>query len=354
MNRLRALAAEAPELMLTLSLLLAGCSIRGSNRSPAGTAAGATAAPATPSATATAPSPSPTASATTTQAPSPAAMPSSTPTASPTHTAIPDAVLIAAGDIAGCASSGDEATASLVEGMAGTVAGLGDMAYVSGSAAQFAACYEPSWGRFKDRTRPAPGNHDYLTPGASAYFGYFGSAAGEPGQGYYSYDLGAWHIVALNSLCWEVGGCGRESPQVQWLRADLEAHSALCTLAYWHFPRFSSGLHGSYAGAQTLWATLSAAGVDVALAGHDHDYERFAPMDAAGAPDPANGVREFVVGTGGYSHYPFPGAPLPTTEVRNAQAFGVLKLTLHPTSYDWEFVPVAGQTFTDSGSTACH
>jgi hypothetical protein len=268
-------------------------------------------------------------------------------------------VLIAAGDIASCASSGDEATAQLVAAsLAGpvpvTVATLGDTVYERGSAEQFAACYDPVWGQFKDRTRPAAGDRDYLTAGAAAYFDYFGAAAGVIGQGYYSYELGAWHVVVLNSICWQVMGCGPGSPQAEWLAADLRAHPALCTLAYWHTPRYSSGVHANFAQAQTFWDLLYAAGAEVVLNAHDHHYERFAPQNPQGQVDPQRGLREFIAGTGGRAHYPLPGAPQPNSEVRNADTYGVLKLTLHVGSYDWAFLPVAGQTFTDSGSGTCH
>jgi hypothetical protein len=264
------------------------------------------------------------------------------------------ATVIGAGDIADCASSGDEATASLLDGLSGTVITLGDNAYDSGTASEFANCYHPTWGRHKARTRPAPGNHEYLTPGASGYFGYFGAAAGDPARGYYSYDLGAWHVIALNSNCANVGGCGAASPQEVWLRADLAAHPAACTLAYWHHPRFSSGLHGSATTYQALWQALYAYDADLVLVGHDHDYERFAPQDPSGNADPARGLREFVVGTGGRALYPFPGAAEANSEVRDSNSWGVLRLTLHPASYDWQFIPVAGQTFTDEGHASCH
>jgi hypothetical protein len=277
-----------------------------------------------------------------------------TPTASAAATTAPDPVLIAAGDIASCLSTGDEATAALVSAISGTVATLGDNAYERGSGEEFGNCYTPTWGAFKDRIRPAPGNHEYLTPGAQAYFDYFGAAAGTLGQGYYSYDLGTWHLIVLNSQCWDIGGCNAAAPQSQWLKADLAAHPAACTLAYWHTPRFSSGFHGDAPLVQTFWDELYAAGADVVLNGHDHDYERFVPQDPQGKADPARGLREFIVGTGGRSHYPFPGAPHPNTAVRNDKTYGVLKLTLHSGSYDWAFVPVAGQTFTDMGSGQCH
>jgi len=266
----------------------------------------------------------------------------------------PDPVLIAAGDIADCRKSGGKATAALIKHMSGAIATLGDNAYRSGSRQEFADCYDPTWGTEKSRTHPAIGNHEYNTHGASGYFDYFGDAAGQPGAGYYSYDLGAWHIVELNSNCGEIGGCDARSQEGRWLQADLSAHPATCTLAYWHHPLFSSGtVHGNDEEMRPIWRILYAAGADVVLSGHEHNYERFAPQDPSGVPDPQRGIREFVVGTGGESHYPF-GAPLPTSEVRNAETFGVLKLTLHPTSYDWVFVPVAGETFTDSGSGACH
>ena len=271
----------------------------------------------------------------------------------------PDPVLVGAGDIASCDSTGDEAAADLLDaifsaGAPGNVFTAGDNAYNSGTADEFASCYDASWGRYRQITRPAPGNHDYNTVGASGYFGYFSDVAGDPSKGYYSYDLGAWHIIVVNSNCWEVGGCGAGSPQEQWLRADLAAHPAICTLAYWHHPRFSSGLHGSSTSVQAIWQALYDYGAEVVINGHDHNYERFAPQDPNGVADPDRGIRQFVVGTGGMSHYAFPGAPIANSELRNDDTSGVLKLTLHPSSFDWQFVPVAGKTFTDSGSQSCH
>jgi hypothetical protein len=204
------------------------------------------------------------------------------------------------------------------------------------------------------------GNHEYLTPGAAGYFDYFNGAgnahgpAGERARGYYSFDVGSWHLIALNSVCDEVGGCHAGSPQERWLRADLAAHPARCTLAYWHHPRFSSGLQSSSTRFIPFWQALYEAGVDVVLNGHDHSYERFAPQDPEGQLDPDHGIRQFVVGTGGGSHYGFPGVILPNSEAQNADTFGLLMLTLHPTRYDWEFVPMAGKTFQDSGTAACH
>jgi 3',5'-cyclic AMP phosphodiesterase CpdA len=189
---------------------------------------------------------------------------------------------------------------------------------------------------------------------AAGYFGYFGAVAGDPAQGWYSYDIGSWHVVVLNSNCARVGGCIAGSPQEQWLQADLAAHPAACTLAYWHHPRWSSGTnHGSNASVDAFWRDLYAAGVEVVLNGHEHNYERFAPQTPDGAADPESGIREFVVGTGGRSHYPM-AAALPNSDVRNTDTFGVLALTLHADGYDWEFVPEAGQSFTDSGSGTCH
>jgi acid phosphatase type 7 len=257
------------------------------------------------------------------------------------------------GDIASCDSSGDEATARLLDGLGGTVVTLGDNAYDSGTATEFANCFDPTWGRSKGRMRPAVGNHEYITAGASGYFGYSGAVAGDAKKGYYSYDLGTWHVIALNSNCSQVGGCQAGSAQEQWLRADLAAHPNACTLAYWHHPRFSSGEHGNTTAVQPLWQALYDANADVMLAGHDHDYERFAPQSPTGAVDLARGLREFVVGTGGKSHYGI-AAPIANSETHNDDTFGVLKLTLHPNSYDWTFIPEAGKSFTDAGSTTCH
>jgi hypothetical protein len=263
-----------------------------------------------------------------------------------------DPILVGAGDIADCDSSGDEATAALLDHIAGTVFTAGDDAYQSGTDAQFADCYNPTWGRHKLRTRPAAGNHEYRTRGASGYYRYFGKAAGDPGKGYYSYDLGDWHIV-VNSDCDDVGGCGAGSPQERWVRADLAAHPRTCTLAYWHHPLFSSGEHGGSASMRPIWQALYDAGTDLVISAHDHDYERFAPQDPDGALDPARGIRELVVGTGGKSLRGFEDIA-PNSEVRNSDTYGVLMLTLHPNGYDWRFVPVAGKTFTDSGSARCH
>ena len=264
------------------------------------------------------------------------------------------AVLVGAGDIADCKSlAGAEATAKLLGNIPGTVMAVGDLAYPDGSKENF-VCYDKTWGLARARTRPAPGNHEFHSSGATPYFDYFGVLAGDPKTGYYSYDLGAWHIIVLNSECRDVGGCEAGSPEEKWLRANLASHPVACTLAYWHKPLFSSGsAHGNDLTMKPLWDALYEANADVVVNGHDHDYERFAPQTPDGAPDPGRGIREFVVGTGGKSHRPF-SEPKPNSEVRDATAFGVLKLTLKSKSYNWQFIPEEGKTFTDSGSGACH
>jgi len=266
----------------------------------------------------------------------------------------PTAVLVGAGDIADCTDlSGAEATAKLLEQIPGTVMAVGDLALPDGSKENF-VCYDKTWGRAKSRTRPAVGNHEFHSRGATFYFEYFGAAAGDPKNGYYSYELGAWHIVVLNSECAEAGGCEAGSRQEKWLRADLAAHPVACTLAYFHKPLFSSGdKHGNDLSVKPLWQALYDANADVVINGHDHDYERFAPQTPDAAADAKRGIREFVAGTGGKNHRPF-GAPKPNSEVRNADTFGVLKLTLHPNAYDWQFIPEAGKSFNDSGSDLCH
>ncbi len=230
---------------------------------------------------------------------------------------------------------------------------LGDLQYENGSLTNFQASYDRNWGRLKAVTRPAVGNHEYLTSGAAGYFSYFGTAAGDPKKGYYSFEVGSWHIIALNSNCSQVGGCGVGSAQETWLKADLAAHPTACTLAYWHHPRYSSGQHGSFTAMTAIWQALYNANAELVLAGHDHDYERFAPQDAKGVKDTARGIRQFVVGTGGKNHYPV-GAAIANSEVRNDTTYGVLKLTLSSNSYSWQFVPEAGQTFSDSGTNNCH
>jgi hypothetical protein len=264
------------------------------------------------------------------------------------------ATLVGAGDIADCQDlSGAAATAKLLEAIPGTVMAVGDLAYPDGTKENF-DCYERTWGRVKARTRPSPGNHEFHTQGAAYYFSYFGQAAGDPKAGYYSYELGTWHIIVLNSECIDIGGCNAGSLEQKWLRADLSAHPAACTLAYFHKPLFSSGgAHGDDPEIVPIWQTLYDANADVAVGGHDHDYERFALQTPLAKPDPERGIREFVVGTGGKNHRPFT-TPHANSEVRNADTFGVLKLTLRPGAYDWQFIPEAGKSFTDSGTGSCH
>jgi chitodextrinase len=256
-----------------------------------------------------------------------------------------DPVVTAAGDI--CGSPTDCApTAALLDSIGPTrVLTLGDNAYADGTSSEYANYYDPNWGRKKSITSPAPGNHDYHTSGGAGYFGYFGSQAPAP---YYSFNLGSWHLISLDGEIDVSAGSAQET----WLKSDLAANAGKCTLAYWHEPRFSSGAeHGSDSGFDPFWRDLYAAGADIVLNGHDHEYERFAPQNPSGAPDP-KGIREFVVGTGGSSHYNF-ASPVSNSEVRDNTSFGVLKLTLHPGSYDWQFVPIAGASFTDSGSGSC-
>lgn len=265
------------------------------------------------------------------------------------------AILLAAGDVAECTHTHHLDTAALLDTLPGEIALLGDSAYPNGSPSDFSGCYDTSWGRHKARTHPVVGNHEYVTPGAEGYFTYFGTAASplEPDcrrdcKGYYSYELGAWHIVALNSqLAMNAG-----SEQEQWLRADLAAHPSLCTLAYWHSPRFSSGVHGNDEHSSDVWVALYEVGVDVVLNGHDHNYERFAPQNPAGDLDVARGIREFVVGTGGAVLRDFDHIRA-NSEARNNQVWGLLQLSLYPDRYEWKFMPVAGQAYEESGSSPC-
>ncbi len=302
-------------------------------------------------------------------------------------TSTADPVIAAAGDIAcdpananfagGAGSSNScrqRATSDLlVGGGLSAVLTLGDNQYYCGGFRAWLGSYDGSWGRVKSITHPVVGNHEYLTHGSSSsgstgctsrnagaagYFDYFNGVgqrsgpAGARGSGYYSFDIGAWHLIALNSSCSSAGGCGTTTPQGRWLQSDLAAHPNRCTLAFWHIPLFSSGGRAAR-NARPFWELLQAAGADVVLTGHDHVYERFAPQRADGTLDQANGVREFVVGTGGANHTSFV-QQAPNSEVRNTGTYGVLMLTLHPTSYSWRFQPEAGKTFTDSGHHACH
>jgi hypothetical protein len=268
-------------------------------------------------------------------------------------------VLVGAGDIASCKNpEGAQATAKLIEQIPGTVFAAGDLAYESGSVAEFKNCYGPTWGRFKDRTKPALGNHEYVDPMAHAYFEYWGVKAGPVGKGYYSFDLGGWHIVVLNTNCYvrELGGCGQGSPQEKWLKEDLAQHPEACIIAYGHHALFSSGIskkHAVHPELKVLWQDLYAARADLVLAGHEHSYERFAAQDPDGKADPGQGIREIVVGTGGRSH-DLLGFAAANSEVRDWRTYGVLKLTLAPGKYTWEFIPEEGKEFRDSGSGICH
>jgi calcineurin-like phosphoesterase family protein len=246
------------------------------------------------------------------------------------------------------------ATAKLVAAMhPDAVLTLGDEQYADGSLEQFTAGYDKTWGQFKPVTHPAPGNHEYGTRGAAGYYAYFGQAAGDPSRGYYSFDLGSWHLIALNANCKAIGGCGADSSEVQWLKHDLATHHAACTLAFWHQPRFSSAMHHSDPAYDAFWRALYAAHADLVLNGHDHDYERFAPQTPDAAPDAKLGITEFVVGTGGRSHYQI-GQIEPNSQARTSATYGVLRLALHPHSFDWKFVPEPGSPFSDAGSQPCH
>jgi len=262
----------------------------------------------------------------------------------PPHTSI-----VAAGDIAGCWWRSDEATARLLDHIGGVVAPVGDLVYSDGTAQQFANCYGPTWGRHRARTRPAIGNHDERTEGGKPYYGYFGAAAGPAGKGWYSYELEGWHVVVLNSET----GIGPGSEQLAWVREDLRAHPARCTLALMHRPRFSSGKHGDSERVKDAFRALYDGGVDVLVSGHDHIYERFAPQDPDGRADPARGVRQFVVGTGGAPFYAIRDTLAPNSQVHQNTVHGVLRLVFHPDGYDWEFVGVGGG-YSDKGHGNCH
>ena len=254
-----------------------------------------------------------------------------------------------AGDVAQCNVRGAQLTADIIQAMPDAIVlAPGDLAYENGSDKDFARCYDPFWGKFKDRTWPAPGNHEYGTPGAAGYFSYFGSRVGDPDKGYYSVDVGQWHIVALNSNI----DADADSAQVAWLRKDLAAHRGSCTLAFWHHPRYSSGAHGSYRRMQPVWEMLHEHGVSIVIAAHDHHYERFVPLDAKGKQATARGIRSFVVGTGGSRLYDF-GLRGKNSVAWHGVTWGVLKLTLHADSYDWEFLSAQPTSFQDKGRSSC-
>ncbi len=287
--------------------------------------------------------------------PSPTASPTPSPTAtpSPTPTPIPDAFLVGAGDIAGCDWDTDEATAALLDGLEGTIFTAGDNVYPEGRRRTFADCFDPTWGRHLERIRPAPGNHDWRNGSLDAYLDYFGAAAvNEDGDPWYAYDLGAWRIIVLDSDCDDVGGCDADSAQGRWLADELAASDTRCTMAIWHHPRYSSGFHGNDRDVQPFWEALYEAGADVVVTGHDHDYERFAPMDANGDEDRERGLRQFVVGTGGIDLRKFED-PKPNSELRLAVTHGVIEFTLKDGGYAWRWIPIDGDV-TDAGTATCH
>jgi acid phosphatase type 7 len=293
------------------------------------------------------PSPSASAPARTTPSSSPA-----TPTVSPASPSADDPVLVGAGDIGVCSRKDDEATAKLLDDIPGTVFAAGDNAYEKGTTEQYDECYQPAWGRHFARTRAVPGNHEYETPDAAGYKEYFGeNSLGPDGETWYSFDLGTWHVVMLDSNCDDVA-CGVDSDQGRWLAADLAASDARCTLAIWHHPRFSSGFHGNDRDVDPFWEILYDAGADLVVNGHDHDYERFAPMNPDGDEDRSRGMRQFVAGTGGAVLRPFEQI-VPNSELRYVASHGVFKLMLHDGSYEWQFIPTKGD-FSDRGSASCH
>lgn len=259
--------------------------------------------------------------------------------------------MVGAGDIAYCGGKRDTATARLLGRVGGTIFTLGDNVYDHGTRSEFKNCYDPTWGRYKKRTKPSVGNHEYYTSGARPYYDYFGARAGNPRKGYYAYDRGNWHVVVLNSNCEKVG-CGPSSRQAEWLRNNLSNNRSKCTLAYFHHPLFAS--NASSGAGRPFWEILYNRNADVILSGHAHSYERFAPQTPAGRKNKARGIRQFVVGTGGKPpEKPF-GARPANSQVRNDRTSGVLRLRLRPESYAWKFIHVEGKTFTDSGTDRCH
>jgi acid phosphatase type 7 len=310
----------------------------GSAPSPAGS---------TPPATAASPSPPATPSGTVDGSAAPSG------SAAASAPAATTATLVGAGDIAGCDWDGDEQTAALLDGIDGTIFTAGDNVYPAGRTDTYADCFGPSWGRHRDRIRPAPGNHDWELGTLDAYRAYFGDAArNENGDPWYAYPLGSWQVIVLDSDCSDVGGCGPESPQGRWLAETLAASDAVCTLAIWHHPRFSSGTHGSDPSVAPFWDALSAASADVVVNGHEHDYERFAPQDPAGSLDRERGLRQFIVGTGGVELRDFE-TPIANSELRLAVGHGVIEFTLGDGGYEWQWLPVTGEV-ADRGQASCH
>ena len=264
--------------------------------------------------------------------------------------------LLAVGDIATCGNLGAFITAEIIQkelgkNPNGKLAILGDIAYERGTDAEF-KCYDAAYGQFKDISYPSPGNHEYYTPNASGYYKYFGTRAGNPKLGYYTYKLGNWRVYALNSNCDFIGGCDANSPQVKWLKQTLLANPSQCSLAYWHHPRFSSGRHGNTPFMQDIWAVLAKAKIELVLAGHDHTYERFASLDENGKPN-LKGIHSFVIGTGGRSLYAFTN-PHPHSQIKQNTTLGISKFVLEPNGYSWEFLAAKGSDFKDSGNGKCY
>jgi hypothetical protein len=264
------------------------------------------------------------------------------------------ATILIAGDISSCAWTADSRTARLVAARKGIVMTVGDNAYPSGTKRQFRECYGPTWGRFRDRTRPVPGNHDYATKDAAPYFAYFGARAGPKGRGYYAFDAGAWRVYALDSDCYSGGRCKKGSAQYRWLKHDLAEQYRRCTMAVLHQPRYSSGPHGNSNVTRPLISLLYKAGVEVIVNGHDHIYERFAPARPRGRVDREFGFRQFIVGTGGGPLYRYRAGRPEHSRKRQRRTHGVLRLRLDADSYTWKFLPVKRGTFSDSGTTECH
>ncbi|WP_160317551.1 metallophosphoesterase family protein [Ornatilinea apprima] len=295
--------------------------------------------------------PTPTATSTPTHTPTATPTQTPTPTNTPTPTPVP-VVLAGAADISICGQDGDDRTAELLDQIPGAVFTAGDNSNEYGTMREYLECFDPTWGRQKDRMHPSPGNHDYLTERAADYYAYFGAAAGEIDKGYYSYDLGDWHIVALNSNCGWVG-CGVDSEQVAWLAEDLALSNKKCTLAYWHHPRWSSGVHGGSPWLDPFWQVLYQYGAEIVVSGHDHHFERFAPMNPQGQIDEQRGIRQFIVGTGGASQRGF-GDEIEGSEVRHRGDYGVIKFNLYPNYYEWEFISIEKDGFSDKGRGECH
>ena len=270
-----------------------------------------------------------------------------------------DVTLVGAGDIARCGPEklvNAQATAALLDSIPGQVFALGDVTYLNGRESEYFQCYDVTWGRHRARTIPVLGSHDIIVPSSYGYFNYFGPVAGNQSKSYYSFNYGAWHIIVLNSQCSGFILCSSTSSQAQWLKTDLTANppTKSCTLALWHVPLYSSTGSSATTSVQPLWQILFNAGADLIVNGGAHNYERFAPQDPNGNLNTTNGIVEIVAGTGGESHASFDTTTAANSVVRNSTTYGVLQLTLHATSYSWQFVPVAGQTFTDSGIQACH